>query len=369
MQAQIDRTLRGKDNRILGMIREPECVLLWSGGADDPGTYYYFDRAARRMNIFASPYDSSTGALLAGQPFRYATRDGLSIPAYLTLPQGREAKDLPLIVLPHGGPFVRDSHAFNPWVQFLADRGYAVLQPNYRGSTGYGRAFVERGYGEWGRKMQDDLDDGVAWLAGQGIIDPKRVCIAGASYGGYAALWGAIRNPEIYRCAISMAGVTDVGSMLKYDSKFLIAKRYSKQWRKKVVGEQSRDLAASPPLQQAGRLNVPVLIAHGERAPTFRSTGPKLVAALKARGASSSRPSTRPKVKQLPPGRGFDRLPRRVEAFLEIHNPAATAAPCRGRRAPGSSPSRSAMTTCRRPSARKTSTSREIRFLSPPTAG
>jgi TonB family protein len=329
LQAQIDRTLRGKDNRILNMSRDQNVVLLWSGGADDPGTYYVFDRAARRMNIFASPYDRLDGARFSPvKSVRYAARDGLSIPAYLTLPQGREAKGLPLIVLPHGGPFIRDSHAFHPWVQFLADRGYAVLQPNYRGSTGYGRTYVERGYGEWGRKMQDDLDDGVAWLEEAGTIDPKRVCIMGASYGGYAALWGAIRNPELYRCAISLAGVTDVGGMLKYDSKFLIAKRYSKQWRKKVVGEQSRDLAAVSPLQQAARLNVPVLIAHGERDTNVPvDQGRKMVAALKARGA--------PVQSAFYPGEGhsFHRAEdsidflRRVEAFLEIHNPAAPAAP------------------------------------------
>jgi TonB family protein len=198
-----------------------------------------------------------------------------------------------------------------------------VLQPNFRGSTGYGRAFVERGYGEFGKAMQDDLDDGVAWLARAGTIDPKRVCIMGGSYGGYAALWGAIRNPEIYRCAISLAGVTDVAAILKYDNKYLIARRYTKQWRKKIEGETSRDLGAVSPLQQAARLHVPVMVAHGERDYTVPvDQGRKMVAALKARGASVQ------SVFYPRAGHGFDRTEdsvdflRRVEAFLEVHNPA-----------------------------------------------
>jgi TonB family protein len=176
--------------------------------------------------------------------------------------------------------------------------------------------------------MQDDLDDGVAWLSAAGTIDPKRVCIMGGSYGGYAALWGAIRNPELYRCAISLAGVTDVRAILKYDAKFVIASRYSKQWRQKIVGEESRDLAAISPLQQAARLNVPVLVAHGERDFTVPvDQGRKLVAALKARGASVQ------SVFYPLEGHGFERTDdsvdflRRVEAFLELHNPADLNAP------------------------------------------
>ena len=329
LQASIDRTLPGKDNRIVTQSRDGNIVLIWSTGADHPGTFYVFDRAARRMNMFAQPYDRLDSARFSPvKSVRYAGRDGLSIPAYLTLPAGREAKGLPLIVLPHGGPFARDSNAFNPWVQFLANRGYAVLQPNFRGSTGYGRAFVESGYGEMGRKMQDDLDDGVAWLAAAGTIDPKRVCMMGASYGGYAALFSAVRNPDIYRCAISLAGVTDVRAMLKYDNKFLIAKRYHKLWRKKVVGEEARDLAAISPLQQAARLSLPVLIAHGERDTTVPvDQGRKLVAALKARKAPVQ------SVFYPLAGHGFDRTEdsvdflRRVEAFLEVHNPAYPAGP------------------------------------------
>ena len=129
---------------------------------------------------------------------------------------------MPLIMLPHGGPFVRDEWTYDPLVQFLANRGYAVFQPQFRGSTGLGKEFVERGYGQWGRKMQDDLDDGLDWLVSNGMVDAKRVCIVGASYGGYAALWGAIRNPERYRCAASIAGVTDLEAQLKAEPQELL---------------------------------------------------------------------------------------------------------------------------------------------------
>jgi dipeptidyl aminopeptidase/acylaminoacyl peptidase len=335
LQAQLDKVFPAKVNRVLNLSRDRNMALIWSGGADDPGTYYVFDRKAKRMDAFAAPYDKLVGRRLAPvEPVRYAARDGLQIRAYLTLPAAREAKALPLIVMPHGGPFARSSFEFDPLAQLLASRGYAVLQPNFRGSTGFGRDFVERGYGEWGRKMQDDLDDGVAWLAGQGTIDPKRVCIVGASYGGYAALWGAIRNPEIYRCAVSLAGVTDIRAMLKFDARAMVATRYWKLWQRKVEGEEKRDLAAVSPLQQAARLHVPVLIAHGELDGNVPADQSRLmIKALKDRGAvvqSAFYPRA---------GHGFTLsedsadFMKRVEAFLEVHNPAGLA-PLKGPREP-----------------------------------
>jgi len=183
----------------------------------------------------------------------YRARDGLNIPAYLTLPKGRQPKGLPLIVMPHGGPFARDDWTYDPLVQFLANRGYAVLQPQYRGTTGYGRSFVAKGSGEWGRGMQDDLDDGVSWLAQRGTINPARVCLVGGSYGGYAALWGVIRNPDRYRCAASFAAVTDVARQLRENRKSFSATRYFREWRTRVAGEGKFDLASVSPLAHAGR--------------------------------------------------------------------------------------------------------------------
>ena len=212
-----------------------------------------FDQAARRLEIFASPYEQarSGGSFAPVRPVSYRSRDGLTIHGYLTLPPGRGERGLPLIVLPHGGPFLRDSWAFDPEVQFLASRGYAVLQPNFRGSTGYGRGFVERGYGQLGGGMIDDIDDGVDWLAQQGIVDPARVCIMGASYGGYAAMWGAMRSPDRYRCAISFAGPPTCARMLRYDAASCSPRRYARERRRELRGEDRIDLNEVSPLRHA----------------------------------------------------------------------------------------------------------------------
>ena len=144
--------------------------------------------------------------------YPYKARDGLDIPAFITLPPGKAPKALPLVVMPHGGPNERDMIGFDWWAQFLANRGYAVFQPNYRGSMGYGLKFKAAGDLQWGRKMQDDITDGVKKLIEDGTVDPRRICIVGASYGGYAALAGAAFSPDLYACAVSFAGVSDLHS-------------------------------------------------------------------------------------------------------------------------------------------------------------
>ena len=136
------------------------------------------------------------------------------------MPRGRGTKNLPLIVMPHGGPFARDSESWDWWSQYLAELGYAVIQPNYRGSSGYGTAFAKKGQGEWGLKMQDDLDDAVAWLAKEGIADPKRACMVGASYGGYAAMRAAQRDGAHYRCTVCYAGVSGLQAMQRSELRF-----------------------------------------------------------------------------------------------------------------------------------------------------
>jgi len=324
LQASLDRALPGKINVILGRTDEGPRLLIWSGAADDPGTYYLFDRQARRLDPFATPHAQLAGHSFAlVRPISFRSRDGIDIPGYLTLPPGRPEQGLPLVLMPHGGPFARDSWEFDPWVQFLASRGYAVLQANFRGSTGYGRAYVERGFGQWGSGMIDDLEDGVDWLAGRGVIDPGRVCIMGASYGGYAALWAPIRNPGRYRCAVSFAGVADVRAMLRYDRRRFAAPRYSREWRRRVEGEARTDLDAISPLRQAARLRTPVLIAHGERDTNVPpSQSRNLVRALTRTGAAVESVFYREE------GHGFARpqdsadFLRRVEAFLARHNPA-----------------------------------------------
>jgi dipeptidyl aminopeptidase/acylaminoacyl peptidase len=265
-QARLDAALPGRMNDIISWSRDRERMIVWSATDRDPGTFYFHAPATGQLTKLGERYEGVDPTQLAATTYtRYAARDGLEIPAYLTLPPGREPKALPLIVMPHGGPYgVRDLLGYDPEVQFLANRGYAVLQPNYRGSSGYGIAFRERGEGEWGRRMQDDLDDGVKWLASAGTVDPQRVCLVGSSYGGYAALWGATRNPEIYRCAASFAGVSDLGRQLKYQLNATQDRRQRQDWRETVQGATSFDLASVSPLQQVGQLRVPVLLVHGD---------------------------------------------------------------------------------------------------------
>ena len=323
LQASLDKALPNAINDVVDTSLDENRVLIWSGGASDPGGYFLLDRKAKRMHPVVTPYpEVDPDQLSPVTAVSYQARDGLKIPAYLTLPKGRPASGLPLIMMPHGGPFHRDSWAYDPFVQLLASRGYAVLQPQFRGSTGYGRSFVERGHGEWGRKMQDDLDDGLDWLVKSGKVDPKRVCIFGASYGGYAALWGAIRNPERYRCAVSVAGVTDVAAQLRDNRRTFTATRYFKEWRTKVAGDL-KDLSEVSPLDHAARLKVPVLIAHGEDDGTVSvKQGRAMVQALtKARADVTS-------VFYKDMGHDFDEqadlkdFMQRLDAFLAKHNPA-----------------------------------------------
>jgi dipeptidyl aminopeptidase/acylaminoacyl peptidase len=329
LQAVVDRALPGKTNMIVNRSRDGNRTLIFSSAADDPGTYYVFDRAARRMEIFASPYSSLVGHDLA--PVRsvsYRDRAGVTIHAYLTLPPGRGERGLPLIVLPHGGPFARDSWAFDPQVQFLASRGYAVLQPNFRGSTGYGRDFVQSGYGQYGGGMIDDMEDGVDWLAAEGIADRTRVCIMGGSYGGYAAIWGAMRSPQRYRCAISFAGPTDLRAMLRYDSNLFIPRRYVRELRQRMQGEERVNLDAVAPARHAELLHVPLLLAHGERDPIVPpEQSRRLLDALQRVHApveSVFYPKSAHGFSDASEAADFY---RRVETFLAAHNPSGTAPP------------------------------------------
>lgn len=325
LQAQIDRAVPNLQAWVSSRSRDGNRLLILGTAPDDPGVYFMLDRKTREMAIVAARMQTLPPEMLAvTRAVRYKARDGKDIPAFLTLPKGREAKGLPLIILPHGGPYgVRDKLDYDPEVQLLANRGYAVLQPNYRGSGGYGTEYGDAGIGQIGRAMQDDLDDGMDWLAGEGIVDKARVCVVGASYGGYAALWAAIRNPERYRCAASFAGVADWDAMLKYDRRYL-TKTASKSWQARVTGEADFDLAAVSPTQQAARLTRPILIAHGEddsNVPISQSK--KLVAALKKAGKSDYE-----YVAYKDEGHGFSDPANqkdwfdRLDAFLAKHNPA-----------------------------------------------
>jgi len=233
-----------------------------------PIEYYYLDRITHAATKIGSAYPDLHAPDLGNvQPYPYKARDGLDIPAYLTLPPGKALSDLPLVVMPHGGPDARDDISFDWMAQFFANRGYAVLQPNFRGSWGYGHKFTEAGLHQWGLKMEDDLTDGVKKLVGDHMVDSKRVCIVGASYGGYAALAGAALTPDVYACAVSFAGISDLPKVMAEERA-----RNGKDsqavsfWTSRIgsTWEDSEQLGATSPARQADKIKCPVLLMHGE---------------------------------------------------------------------------------------------------------
>src|SRR5205814_1484542 len=219
------------------------------------------------------------------KPIEYKSRDGMTIHGYLTLPKGRDAKGLPLVVNPHGGPWYRDQWRFNPEVQFLANRGYAVFQPNFRGSTGYGRTFWQASFKEWGGKMQDDVSDGVKYLVGQGIADPKKVCIYGGSYGGYATLAGLAFSPELYACGVDYVGVSNLFTFMKTIPPYW--KPYLSMMYE-MVGDPEKEktlMEARSPVFHVDRIKAPLLIAQGAKDPRVnKAESDQIVDALKKRG-------------------------------------------------------------------------------------
>jgi pimeloyl-ACP methyl ester carboxylesterase len=241
-------------------------LIVCVEGARHGMRYLLIDLDAHRAMPLGDAYEGVT-QMLEVRPIRYAAADGTRIPAYLTLPRDRAPKALPLIVLPHGGPAVRDTADFDWWPQALADQGYAVLQPNYRGSS-LSWKFLSAGFGEWGRKMQTDLSDGVRYLAKEGVIDPARVCIVGASYGGYAALAGPTLDPGVYRCAVSIAGISDLKRMLRWVNDQEGRKQSSTQryWDRfmGVSGPDDPALDAISPIKHVGAVTVPLLLIHGK---------------------------------------------------------------------------------------------------------
>jgi dipeptidyl aminopeptidase/acylaminoacyl peptidase len=265
-QAGLDKAAPDTVNQVTpgADVNSPRLVLAYS--STDPGRYLRYDPAAKKLVPLLTRMPWIDPARMSAKlVFDYAARDGLPIPSYLTLPKGRPVNKLPLIVLPHGGPAARDTWEFDPQVQFLASRGYAVLQPQFRGSVGFGSAHFRKGFQQWGLAMQDDISDGVANLVKQGAVDPARVCIMGASYGGYAAAMGLVKDPLQYRCGIDLLGVTDIEylfTMGRWDGNKVVAYR-----SKQTIGDpaQKREqFAATSPARQAASIRAPLFMAYGE---------------------------------------------------------------------------------------------------------
>ncbi len=257
-QRWIDERLPGKVNYVLERSRDGSRQLVWSEGDIDPPTLYVLDTPRQTLTPFGHLYPELEQSHLAPmQPVVYDARDGQAIRAYLTLPTAQPPIGLPSIVLAHGGPDTRDYWRFDPLVQFLAAQGYAVLQANFRGSTGYGVDFLVAGAGHWGSTVHNDITDGARWLAAEGYADPKRICIIGSSFGGYAALLGAARESSVYRCAASFAGVSDLVALAEFKDRF----QFAEIWRARI-GSDRTVLAQMSPLAMVDLIEIPVLLIH-----------------------------------------------------------------------------------------------------------
>jgi dipeptidyl aminopeptidase/acylaminoacyl peptidase len=259
----IEKQFPGGHVQLLDRTSDGQRVLASVESNNLPATYYVLARHPGKTTTLspigdARPYIPDE-AVAPVKAIVYRARDGLRIHAYLTLPLSKPKGPIPFVVLPHGGPYARDYLGFDYVAQMIASRGYGVLQPNYRGSTGYGVAFLLAGFQEWGRKMQDDITDGTKWLIEQKLADPARICIVGWSYGGYAALMGAVREPGLYRCAASMAGVTDLRHIQPQTGQ-VMANRAVPQLNgdKSLINENS-------PARNADKINIPVLLVHGRQ--------------------------------------------------------------------------------------------------------
>jgi len=249
---------------------DDQTLLLLVEGPSDPPAYYYYRLEAKHIQRIGYVQDSLQGkALPTATLVTYQARDGVQLMGYLTRPSGAtNATQLPLVMMPHGGPELRDHLAFDYFVQYFASRGYAVFQPNFRGSAGFGRDFAESGYGQWGRKMQDDITDAVTMLIEQKVADPARVCIVGASYGGYAALAGAAFTPDLYKCVVAIAGPANLREFLRYRLKTHgIGSELYAYWMR-LIGDPKVDaerIAAISPELHVARIKAPILLIHGDQ--------------------------------------------------------------------------------------------------------
>ncbi len=247
--------------RVVDATHDQGLFVLRTISDIDPGTYYLFDSGKGNLRRIASGYpELDTKSLGRMQSINYTAQDGTSIPGYLTVPPGKAAQNLPLVVMPHGGPTARDSWDFDFLRAFLVSRGYAVLQMNFRGSSGYGDKWRAAAHQDWGGLPHSDVSDGAHWAIKQGIADPKRMCIVGWSYGGYVALLSAVRDADLYRCSVSIAGVSDLG-LLEDQQSYFVSGEISRQ----QIGTGKDKLAQDSPRGHAGSVAVPVLMIHGDK--------------------------------------------------------------------------------------------------------
>jgi dipeptidyl aminopeptidase/acylaminoacyl peptidase len=288
IQEDLENKFKGYQVRVTAYDDQRTKGIVWTGNDQLPGKYYLYDFPTKNTVEVANQYPWLEEENMAQvKPISYQSRDGLTIHGYLTIPKGSEGKNLPVLVNPHGGPWARDSWGYSPEVQFLANRGYAVLQMNFRGSTGYGKKFWMASFKEWGKKMQDDVTDGVQWLIKEGIADPKRVAIYGGSYGGYTTLAGICFTPDLYACAVDYVGVSNLFTFMKTIPPYW--KPYLDQFHE-MVGDPQKDsllLASASPALHTDNIKVPLFIAQGANDPRVnKAESDQIVEGLKKRGIS-----------------------------------------------------------------------------------
>lgn len=261
LQDALDKALPDSREIVIDTAADGNLALVASYSLSAPTTYRLFDRRTKEFSLFGDTYPGIEQAVVsARQPVTYKATDGTDIPGYLVLPVGVEGKNLPFIIMPHGGPFSRDDGTFDVMAQFLANRGYGVLQPNFRGSTGYGAAFNQAGEKQWGGLMQDDVTDAAKWAVAQGYADPNRMCILGWSYGGYAALMAAVKTPDLFKCAVATAPVANLERL--YDE--VKTSGFKNLSRGLHFGDNADALIPISPYHQADRIRIPVLLIHGD---------------------------------------------------------------------------------------------------------
>jgi len=287
--ALLEKRLPGKEINFGSATKDESLFIIAATSDTEPGESYLFDRGSKKLTLQYRVREKLPRQSLAEMTaIHYKSSDGLEVPAYLTLPKGVPAKDLALVVFPHGGPWGRDEWRYDGFAQFLANRGYAVLQPNFRASTGYGKKFLNAGNNEWGQKMQDDITWGVKYLVSEGIADPKRVGIMGGSYGGYATLAGVAFTPDVYAAGVSLFGPSNLITLLQSIPPYWesIRKIFSVRMGDPATPEGRAQLERQSPLNSAGKIKAPLLVVQGSNDPRVnKAESDQIVIALRDRGS------------------------------------------------------------------------------------
>jgi dipeptidyl aminopeptidase/acylaminoacyl peptidase len=316
---EVNQALPDTANLIVSASADEKRLIISAGSCDKPGSYYLFDRENKRLKYLGSRYPGLEQISLSKtKGTRYRARDGMTLYGYVSYPVRYSNTPYPMVVLVHGGPYTRDKNEFDPWVQFLTNRGYIVFQPNFRGSTGYGNAYWKSGYRQWGLAMEDDILDGVKILIDGNVADKTKVCIMGASYGGYAALTGVAKYSDIFCCAISIAGISDLNKLMIQKGNYL---------NRVLIGDDISDRKASSPITYAENINSPVLLVHGTEDKTvYYSQSDDMYDALKRANKDVTFLKLKKETHHLEDIKNRVKLFESIDEFLDKHMGASSGA-------------------------------------------